>query len=113
VNAADQPLVLVVCNDAERLTRLRLTLRAAGYLAAPSRSLDAAISLLSQIRVDGCILSLALTEEAADTLRRHLEGLKPGCPKLNVREASEHSFPAWVECSESGLREALARQFAG
>ena len=113
MNAADQPLVLVVCNDAERLTRLRLTLRDAGYLAAPSRSLEAAVSLLSQIRVDGCILGLGMTDDAAESLRRHLEASKPGCPKLRLAEANEHSFPAWVECSETDLRETLARQFAG
>ncbi|HEU4751594.1 MAG TPA: hypothetical protein VFU47_00720 [Armatimonadota bacterium] len=109
--AADQPLLLLICDEPDCLQRLRSTLREAGYLAAASRSLPAAISLLSQVRVDGCVLWGDPALEELEPLRSRLDTLKPGCLKLIIRPGAAEVPEPWKRCSEPDLLESLAGAF--
>ena len=108
----DHPLVLVVCDELERLRRARESLRAAGFLPASGRSIAAAVSLLAQVRVDACVVCQPISVEDAERLRGVLERFRPGCPKLCVREYVAADPPGWVVCAECDLTTATAAAFA-
>jgi hypothetical protein len=113
----DRPLVMLICADAERLRRLRRLLRHSGFLVARSESVDAAIKLLTQIRMDGCVACGVLSGEDAEALRRALDRVSPGCPKLHAVPTPADPPPGWTACGEYELVEAawdaFARPFAG
>jgi hypothetical protein len=108
----DRPLVLVVCEDLTRLTRTREVLRAAGLLPASARSVEAALSLLTQVVTDACLLVQNLSVEEARQLGERLEQVRPGAPKLCVREFLHGPVDGWMPCAEAEAGEALAAALA-
>ena len=104
----DRPLILVVCDDAERLSATRQALRQLGLLPAAARSVDAALSLLRQIQMDACLLCQTVTEEQAQTLWWAMEAIRPGCPRLYMQEHQAQALVGWRPCSQETLAEAVA-----
>jgi hypothetical protein len=93
-----RPLLLVICSDEERLATLRAALRGAGFLSASGRSVEAAISLLSQVRVDGCVVAEPLDPFDARRLYDRLERYSTGCPKLCLLDAHPVPPDGWHGC---------------
>jgi hypothetical protein len=101
----------VICSDEARLAELRASLRGAGFLSASGRSVEAAISLLTQVRVDGCVVAEPLEPFDALRLYDRLERYSTGCPKLCL--VSDHPAPpdGWHACTGEGLVPCLYRCF--
>lgn len=98
-----RPLLLVICSDEARLAAMRGTLRSAGFLSASGRSVEAAISLLSQVRVDGCVVAEPLEPFDALRLYDRLERYSTGCPKLCVLDYHPSPPNGWHGCDGDGL----------
>jgi len=108
VHDDDRPFVLVVSDRQERLLAARQTLRAAGILTASGRSMAAAVSLLSQVQVDGCVLIGDPAPGDARELWEALERYRPGCPKIQVCEPPALPLEGWTTCTEADLPAAMA-----
>jgi hypothetical protein len=111
VDPEDRPLILIVCRDPERLTGTRQRLREVGFLPASGRAVDAAISLLSQVRVDGCVLCHEVTADEAERLTQALDRVRPGCPKLYLREYQPGALDGWTVCFSNELDETIVGAF--
>ena len=85
----------------------RQMLRAIGVLTASGRSIAGAVSLLSQVKVDGCVLCADPAAEEARTLWEALERYRPGCPKIQVCEPPALPLEGWTPCAESDLPAAM------
>jgi hypothetical protein len=109
VHEDDRPLLLVVCDDLERLTGMRHLIRAAGPMPATARSVEAAASLLTQVRVDGCLLCTTVTSGDARKLWVALERIRPGCVKLYVSDYESEILEGWEPCSLDQLASTLSR----
>lgn len=109
VSEDDRPLVLVVCSDPDRLARLRAGLRESGIMPASGRSIQAAVSLLSQVQVNGCALAEAAGAEEIRQLDEALRRNSPHSSRLYVREAVKAELPEWEPCDESSVPEAVRR----
>jgi len=98
-----RPLLLVICSDENRLAALRASLRSAGFLSASGRSVEAAISLLSQVRVDGCVVADPVEPLDAHRLHDRLEQYNTGCPKLCILDFHPEPTSGWLGCDGDGL----------
>lgn len=98
-----RPLLLVICSDEARLAALRAELRSAGFLSAAGRSIEAALSLLSQVRVDGCVVAEPLDPLAAARLHDCLECYSAGCPKLCLPTSQPEPPHGWHGCPTEAL----------
>lgn len=108
----NQPLLLLVSELELGLLSIRSRLRAAGYLVASGRSVDAAISLLDQVRVDGCVVMGSVSVTDARRLALSLDRYNPGCPKMLVQEAGLLAPDPWRGCELEGLLSALQEAFS-
>jgi hypothetical protein len=109
VSDSDRPLFLIVCGDAAGMAAARALVRDAGGLPVASRSIPAALSLLSQIRVDCCLLCDPAPPELARELRDQLERFRPDCPKLYRADAQPAPLDHWSACDGPGLPTAIRR----
>lgn len=107
MNEDERPLVLVVCSDAERLDRVREGLRASGLLPAVGRSFDAAVALLSQVQVNGCVILERTTPSEAARLASTLQRFSPGCALTYVQEYQTEPLDGWVSCRETQIAEIM------
>ena len=107
------PIVMIVCGEPERLREMRIVLRSAGFLTAAARSPAAALALLTQIQVDGCVTCQPLDEPEAAAIARILERMRPGCPKVQLPEAAPEASPGWSVCDPRELTKLLGRHFNG
>jgi len=98
-----RPLLLVICSDEDRLAAMRASLRSAGFLSASGRSVEAAISLLTQVRVDGCVIAERLEPFDALRLYDRLERYSTGCPKLCLLDDHPVTPTGWHGCDGEGL----------
>jgi hypothetical protein len=105
----NRPLLLVVCGDEPTLASVRRTLRAAGFLCTSGRSVEAALSLLTQVRVDGCVVVQPLDEADARRLTERLEQYDPDC--IRVCAAGEQAPLGWRACDVDGLPAHLRELF--
>ena len=105
------PIVMVVCADPERLRELRQRLRCDGFLTAAARSPDAALALLTQVQVDGCVVSDPLDESLGVRLARALNAIRPGCPKVLLMEAGSDKSGDWSVCPSAEVVETLRQGF--
>jgi hypothetical protein len=111
VHEDDRPLLLVVCDDLERLSSVRHLIRTAGPMPATARSVEAATSLLTQVRVDGCLICTRVSPTGADRLWDALESSRPGCVKLYVTEYQTEKLTGWTPCAEDELASTVSRAF--
>jgi hypothetical protein len=109
VSESDRPLFLIVCADAAGMAAARALVREAGGLPVASRSIPAALSLLSQVRVDCCLLCDPAPPELAGELWDQLERYRPGCPRLYSADAQPAPLDRWSACDESDLSAAIRR----
>jgi hypothetical protein len=107
VNEDERPLVLVVCSDAERLSRVREELRASGLLPAVGRSFAAAVALLSQVQVNGCVIVERTTPLEAERLSGALQRFSPGCAQTYVQELQAEPLEGWVSCQEAQIAQTI------
>lgn len=98
-----RPLLLVICSDEARLAALREELRGAGFLTASGRSVEAALSLLSQVRVEGCVVADEIDSFGALRLYERLERYSTGCPKLCVVDYHPVPPEGWRGCDGHSL----------
>jgi hypothetical protein len=103
VHEDERPLVLVVCEDPSRLEKVREVLRHAGVLPTAGRSVAGAVHLLTQVRVDGCVLCDTVEPGEAADLRDALEEHRLHCPRLFVRNYQPGELPGWTGCDEEDL----------
>ena len=99
----DRPLFLVVCDEPGLGPRVRAALRAEGVLSSPGASVRSALRLLSQVRVDGCVIACRVTPVEAEQLRRALEHVSPGCPKLAIAGCVPASAAGWETHPDEGI----------
>jgi len=107
----DRPVVLVVCEETQRASALRAVLRDAGLYAARSPTLEAALRLITQVRVDGCVVCQPMTAEEAQRLGSALDGSRAASTKVCLAEDIKVAPPGWTLCSEADLSEAARRLF--
>lgn len=107
-----RPIVLIVCGNRDLLRSTRETLRAAGVLTATARSADAAVALLEQVMMDGCVLCQPTPAEEARRLWHALENLRPGCPRLCVTEHQSRLLDGWMAVGEAELAPTLRAAFS-
>jgi len=108
----NRPLLLLVSEQEPGLAAVRAHLREAGYLVASSRSIPAAVSLLDQVRVDGCVLMGRVSSLEAALLARNLERYTPRCPKVYLLEPGLASPEGWSGQQYEQLLPVLQRVFA-
>lgn len=101
----NQPLLLVVCSDEGQLAAVRRTLRAAGFLSTSGRSIEAALSLLTQVRVDGCVVAQPLDHADGRRLTERLEQYNPGCARVCLTVPMPEG---WITCEPDALTRRLA-----
>lgn len=106
-----RPLLLVICSDEARLAALRAALRGAGFLTASGRSVEAAISLLSQVRVEGCVVADPIDPFDAFRLYERLERYSTGCPKLCILDYHPVPPDGWQGCDSDCLIDRLHQCF--
>lgn len=106
-----RPLLLVICSDEDRLRMLRAVLRGGGFLSASGRSVEAALSLLSQVRVDGCVVAEPLNSFDALRLYHRLEQYSTGCPKLCLLDSHPEPPHGWHGCDGHNLISHLYERF--
>ncbi|MGV3722857.1 MAG: hypothetical protein ACO1SX_18300 [Actinomycetota bacterium] len=107
-----RPLLLLVSEQEPGLQAVRAHLREAGYLVASSRSAAAAISLLDQVRVDGCVLMGRVSVLEANRLAQTLERYTPRCPKVYLTEPDLFPPDGWDHSQYDQLLLSLSRVFA-
>lgn len=107
-----RPLLLLVAGQEAALMALRALLRESGYLVASSRSIAAAVSLLDQVRVDGCVLTGPATALEAVLLANALERYTPSCPKVFLDEPDSVPPEGWKAVRHDELLATLLRVFA-
>lgn len=107
-----RPLLLLVSEQEPGLQAVRTHLREAGYLVASSRSTAAAISLLDQVRVDGCVLMGQVSVLDAACLAQSLERYTPRCPKVYLNELDRVPLDGWDDSRYDQLLLSLNRVFA-
>lgn len=107
----NQPLLLMVSEQEPGLFSTRTLLREAGFLVASGRTVEAAISLLAQVRVDGCVLHGHVQEGDAIRLAETLDRYSPGCPKMYLSQSESDLPPGWRRCAADTLVQALKDAF--
>ena len=107
----NRPLLLVVCGDEAQLAAVRGTLRAAGFLSTSGRSVEAALNLLTQVRVDGCVVAQPLDHADGQRLNERLEHYNPGCVRVCVTETGHAAPEGWPCCAGRALPERLRELF--
>jgi len=103
VNEDERPLFLLVSADPDRLARVREVLRGAGLLTAGSRSLPAAANLLTQVKVDGCVLCDAPGGGEAEPLLAALLNLDPAPVRICLKQGGGPDPVGWSCCQEAEL----------
>lgn len=94
------PLVLVVCEDAERVYRLRVELRGSGFLPAFARSTVMAASLFAQIRIEAVVVCPSDALGCLDPLQGTVQEMG-GIPLFILADAAP--LPGWTACPEEQL----------
>lgn len=112
VSEEHRPLLLLVSEQEPGLAAVRAHLREGGFLVASSRSVAAAISLLDQVRVDGCVLMGRVSTPEAIRLAQSLERYTPRCPKVYLDEPDMIPPDGWHTSRHDQLLPALRQVFA-
>ena len=102
------PLVLVVCEDAERVCRLRIELRRSGFLTALARSPATASALFAQIRIEAVVVCPGDAPGQLDPLQKTVHEIG-GLPRFVLGNAVP--LPGWTACAEEDLLEQLRAVF--
>lgn len=107
----ERPVLLLICADRLRISRLRQALRETGVLPAHAPSVEAACSLLTQVQVDGCILCETTTPSNAEQLRQALEDYRVGPVRLYLQEHQPEPLSGWSGCPEAEVTATAATAF--
>jgi CheY-like chemotaxis protein len=111
VAEVESPLILLVGSRQDELAQAREALRKEGYLTALASSCEAALHLLTQVRVTGCIALEPLPEGDAEDLRRSLDQWDLGCPKLWCTTPGKEALDEWTAVDRGRLLAAVRREF--
>ncbi len=106
-----RPIILIVCNEPERLQPLRQAMRSEGVLTAPARSLDAALGLLTQVGVDGCVLAMNISGAAAVELDAALSRCRANGFRICLQCYHGAHLSGWDTVDEDALIPEVWRQF--